>query len=75
MVNRARFLHAAGYAVLLIDLQAAGESPGKAVTLGYREANDVKHRFDISINSCRGSMWESSVPPWVVPQPFLPSLM
>jgi alpha/beta superfamily hydrolase len=42
MVNRARFLHAAGYTVLLIDFQASGESPGKAVTFGYREANDVK---------------------------------
>jgi uncharacterized protein len=42
MVNRARFLHAAGYAVLLIDFQAAGESPGDAVTFGYREAGDVK---------------------------------
>jgi pimeloyl-ACP methyl ester carboxylesterase len=42
MVQRARFLHAAGYSVLLIDFQASGESPGKAVTFGYREANDVK---------------------------------
>lgn len=42
MVHRARFLHAAGYAVLLIDFQAAGESPGEAVTFGYREAGDVK---------------------------------
>ena len=42
MVNRARFLHAAGYAVLLIDFQAAGESPGEAITFGYREAEDVK---------------------------------
>jgi fermentation-respiration switch protein FrsA (DUF1100 family) len=42
MVDRARFPHAAGYAVLLIDFQAAGESPGKAVTFGYREADDVK---------------------------------
>lgn len=42
MVNRAKFLHAAGYAVLLIDFQASGESPGKAITFGYREADDVK---------------------------------
>jgi uncharacterized protein len=42
MSNRARFLHAAGYAVLLIDFQASGESPGKAITFGYREAADVK---------------------------------
>ncbi|MGC1550350.1 MAG: alpha/beta fold hydrolase [Rhodanobacter sp.] len=42
MVDRARFLHAAGYAVLLIDFQASGESSGKAITFGYREADDVK---------------------------------
>lgn len=42
MIHRARFLHAAGYAVLLIDFQAAGESPGKAITFGFREAEDVK---------------------------------
>jgi len=42
MVDRARFLHAAGYAVLLIDFQAAGESPGEAITFGYCEAADVK---------------------------------
>lgn len=42
MLGRARFLHAAGYAVLLIDFQASGESPGHAITFGYREADDVK---------------------------------
>ncbi len=42
MIDRARFLHAAGYTVLLIDFQAAGESPGKAITFGFREADDVK---------------------------------
>jgi alpha-beta hydrolase superfamily lysophospholipase len=42
MINRARFLHAAGYAVLLIDFQGSGESPGNAITFGYREAADVK---------------------------------
>ena len=42
MINRARFLHAASYAVLLIDFQGSGESPGKAITFGYREAADVK---------------------------------
>jgi uncharacterized protein len=42
MANRARFLHEAGYAVLLIDFQAAGESPGKAITFGFREADDVR---------------------------------
>ncbi|WP_268991828.1 alpha/beta hydrolase [Dyella choica] len=42
MVDRARFLHTAGYAVLLIDFQASGQSPGDAITFGYREADDVK---------------------------------
>jgi pimeloyl-ACP methyl ester carboxylesterase len=42
MINRARFLRAASYAVLLIDFQGSGESPGKAITFGYREAADVK---------------------------------
>jgi len=42
MLGRARFLHAAGYAVLLIDFQASGDSPGRAITFGYREADDVK---------------------------------
>ncbi|WP_233840450.1 alpha/beta fold hydrolase [Dyella sp. 2HG41-7] len=42
MIDRARFLHAAGYSVLLIDFQAAGESPGDAISFGYREADDVK---------------------------------
>ncbi|GLQ48500.1 esterase [Dyella lipolytica] len=42
MIDRARFLHAAGYAVLLIDFQASGASPGRAITFGYREAEDVK---------------------------------
>ena len=41
MVARSRFLHRAGYAVLLIDFQASGESPGDAITFGYREAFDV----------------------------------
>ena len=41
MVARARFLHRAGYAVLLIDFQASGESPGDAITFGYREALDA----------------------------------
>jgi len=38
MVQRAKFLHAAGYSVLLIDLPAHGESDGARITFGYREA-------------------------------------
>jgi alpha-beta hydrolase superfamily lysophospholipase len=41
MIDRARFLHATGYSVLMIDFQASGASPGRAITFGYREADDV----------------------------------
>ena len=42
MVERARFLYAAGYTVLLLDLQGHGESPGTRLTFGYREALDAR---------------------------------
>ncbi len=42
MLNRARFLHRAGYAVLLIDLQAHGQSPGRHITAGYLERLDAQ---------------------------------
>ena len=41
MLDRARFLFVAGYSVLLIDLQAHGETPGQQITFGYRESFDV----------------------------------
>ena len=41
MVRRAEFLKAAGYTTLLIDFQATGESPGDAITFGWRERYDV----------------------------------
>lgn len=41
MLERARLLSRHGYAVLLIDLPAHGESPGEAITLGWREAAAV----------------------------------
>lgn len=41
MLGRARFLHAAGYAVLLVDLQAHGESRGERITFGVRESAGV----------------------------------
>ena len=41
MIERARFLRATGYATLLIDFQATGESPGEAITFGWRERLDV----------------------------------
>lgn len=42
MLGRARFLKEQGYGVLLIDLQAHGETPGKRITFGFRESKDVK---------------------------------
>lgn len=41
MVPRAKLFHAAGFSVLLIDLQGHGESQAPQVTFGYRESQDV----------------------------------
>jgi fermentation-respiration switch protein FrsA (DUF1100 family) len=46
MVGRARFLHAAGYAVLLFDAQAHGESPGERITFGHLESRDATAAVD-----------------------------
>ena len=52
MIDRARFLSAAGYCVLLFDFQAHGESIGKQITFGHLESRDsqaavtfIKQRF------------------------------
>ena len=42
MVPRARFLHQAGYAVLLFDFRAHGESQGRFKTFGVGEHEDAK---------------------------------
>jgi fermentation-respiration switch protein FrsA (DUF1100 family) len=42
MVTRARFLHRAGYTVLLVDLPAHGESPGDRITFGARESDGAR---------------------------------
>jgi len=42
MLDRARFLHRAGYSVLLFDLSAHGESDGDRVGFGLTEADDVR---------------------------------
>ena len=41
MVSRAQILARHGFSVLLIDLQAQGETRGESITLGYRESRDV----------------------------------
>ena len=42
MVGRAEMLHRAGYAVLLFDFQAHGESPGDHITMGWLESGDAR---------------------------------
>ncbi|MGH8762825.1 MAG: alpha/beta hydrolase [Nitrosospira sp.] len=42
MLSRAKFLNAQGYSVLLVDLQAHGETPGDQITFGVRESEDVE---------------------------------
>jgi fermentation-respiration switch protein FrsA (DUF1100 family) len=42
MLGRARLFHDAGYALVMVDLQAHGESPGEHITVGYREKYDVR---------------------------------
>ncbi|MBK8011072.1 MAG: alpha/beta fold hydrolase [Deltaproteobacteria bacterium] len=42
MLERATLFHRAGYAVVLIDLQAHGESPGQYLTAGFLERKDVE---------------------------------
>jgi fermentation-respiration switch protein FrsA (DUF1100 family) len=42
MLERARFLSSAGYAVLLFDFQAHGESTGDVITTGYLESRDAR---------------------------------
>ena|SRR5438477_2145294 len=41
MVGRARFLHRAGYSVLLIDFEATGETKGDHITFGWKESRDA----------------------------------
>jgi len=45
-VARAEFLSRAGYAVLLFDFQAHGESPGKHITFGHLESRDATAAVD-----------------------------
>lgn len=46
MLPRARFLHDSGYAVLLVDFQGQGESPGRASTYGALESRDARAALD-----------------------------
>jgi fermentation-respiration switch protein FrsA (DUF1100 family) len=42
LVDRARFLHSAGYSLLLFDAQAHGESLGEQITFGHFESMDAR---------------------------------
>jgi alpha-beta hydrolase superfamily lysophospholipase len=42
MLDRAHLLHSAGYSIVMIDLQAHGESPGDHITPGHLERHDVR---------------------------------
>src|SRR5262249_13597112 len=46
MLDRARLFHREGFAVLLFDFQAEGESTGEAITFGYLEGKDARAAFD-----------------------------
>ena len=53
-LGRARLLSKAGFAVLLIDLQAHGESGGDRITFGYRESHDAQAAVMWTRNKCPG---------------------
>ncbi len=42
MLDRSRLLHTAGYATVMIDLQAHGASTGDTITVGHLEREDVR---------------------------------
>ena len=42
MLDRARLFHAAGYSIVMIDLQAHGESQGQHITIGHLERHDAR---------------------------------
>lgn len=46
MLRRARLLSGQGFAVLLFDFQAHGESPGRRITFGQLEALDARAALD-----------------------------
>jgi fermentation-respiration switch protein FrsA (DUF1100 family) len=54
MRGRARFLHEAGYSVLLIDLPGHGSSPGGPVTFGARESLAVRSAVASAKRRSRG---------------------
>jgi len=47
LLDMVPFLHRAGYALLLYDFRAHGESEGRQVTLGYLESGDLVGALDL----------------------------
>lgn len=45
MLRRAKFLHKAGYSILLFDFQGHGESQGENITFGYLESMDAEAAY------------------------------
>ena len=54
MLDRARFLSKDGFAVLLFDFQAHGESSGEHITFGYLESRDAQAAVDFMRNNAPG---------------------
>lgn len=54
MLDRARFLSKAGFAVLLFDFQAHGESSGEHITFGYLESRDAQAAVDFLRRNAAG---------------------
>jgi fermentation-respiration switch protein FrsA (DUF1100 family) len=54
MLDRARFLSKAGFAVLLFDFQAHGESSGEHITFGYLESRDAQAAVDFVRDNATG---------------------
>jgi fermentation-respiration switch protein FrsA (DUF1100 family) len=46
LLPHARFLHQAGFAVLMFDYRHRGESAGDAITMGVRERDDLRGALD-----------------------------
>lgn len=50
MLDRARMLHGEGYSVVMIDLQAHGESSGTQITIGHLEKHDARAAVEFARN-------------------------
>ncbi len=51
MLSRARFLNAQGFHILMIDLQAHGETPGTRITFGSLESENIEAAINFLHNT------------------------